>query len=92
MKIWASINENNRLVGYSFSEMNNFIELVVEKEPVDVFNWIVQDGVLIYNPEGYNPEENLSELEKLRRENDQIRKKQKMLESAILEISDFIFK
>lgn len=91
MKLWVSTDKDKRLEGYSFSEMDNFVEIETEKEPIDVYNWIVKDDILIYDPDGYNKEKHLSELEKLQKESEEIRKRQHTLEEAIIEISNAIF-
>ncbi|MDT2546769.1 hypothetical protein [Enterococcus raffinosus] len=91
MNIWVSVNTDGFLTGYSLSEMPDMVEVDVENEPIDFSNWRLTNNQLIHDPENAPiVEEPISEVEKLKKENEELRQRVDMSDEALLELADMV--
>ncbi len=91
MNIWVSVNTDGFLTGYSLSEMPDMVEVDVENEPIDFSNWRLVNNQLIHDPENAPiVEEPISEVEKLKKENEELRQRVDMSDEALLELADMV--
>nr|DAH28599.1 MAG TPA: hypothetical protein [Caudoviricetes sp.] len=91
MKIWID-DIQGYLDGYSTMEQPNKIELEVEKEPTDFYNYRWNGTSLIYDPDNVPEPEPApappTELELLQAENKELKKQVSELTDSVLFLSE----
>ena len=91
MKIWVSVDKNGFLDGYSFTEQENMTEVTVNKEPYDFTNWKLEETKLVHDPDNAPKfEQELTETERLKKENEELRQRVDMSDEALLELADMV--
>lgn len=61
IKIWITVDENHMLTDYSLTPKKDYIEIYVDEEPKDYFNWGLRDNKLEHYPTDLNDLTNQSE-------------------------------
>lgn len=90
MKIWI-VDKIGFIDGYSLTEQPGQMAVELEEEPLDLLNWRWDGKVLIHDPENAPiPEKVPSELEQLKKENEELRQRQDMSDEAVLELADMV--
>lgn len=90
MKIWI-VDKVGYVESYSLMEQPNQIAVEVKQEPLDIMNWRWTGSELIHDPENAPViEAPVSELDKLKQENEELRQRQDMSDEAVLELADMV--
>lgn len=91
MDIWITTDKNGFLTSYSLVEQPDLTKVMVANEPVDFTNWKLQGTKLVHDPDNAPViEKSLTDTEKLKQENEELRQRVDMSDEALLELADMV--